>query len=209
MGSKNFKFSTQHRRPATDAKKRQNNEEGTNPVPDPILGSEVMPWSLSTNRRDEPSDRDAALSQLWDATRPVEPDDAAWDAIWARVRERIDPPTDAPLKLPARPWRRTAVAVFLVAQAAALLAAVVIWNGHRHTTQTPVAKAAPVARGTIDIVPGQIVMIHAEGTQVRAEMVAIEEDSSVGLVRFGEFEDFYVMFNEMEGRRGTQLAQND
>jgi hypothetical protein len=181
-----------------------------------------MPWPFSTNHCDEgpmpgrsQAERDAALTRIWDATRPLEPSDAAWDNVWARVRDHIDQPEGATLKLPARNRRRTAVTVFVLAQAAALLAAVVTWGVQRDPAQTSVVKTIPtpepalVSWGSVDIVPGQIVMIHADGDRVRAETVSMDEVVSAGIGGFGEFEDFYVMFNRVEAGLEIQLAQVD
>jgi len=77
------------------------------------------------------AERNARLDQIWEATRPPELSAAAWDRLWADVSESLDRSrvTVAPAPAPAlvlapavaRPWRRSAVAVFALAQAAAIL----------------------------------------------------------------------------------------
>jgi hypothetical protein len=153
--------------------------------------------------------RDAALTRVWEATRPAEPSDLAWDAVWARVSERLRRPAApaavAPSHAPllAHPWYRRASVAFNVAQAAAILAAVVLWAAH-HRPAEPLAPIGPVAlvsRGTVDIVPGQIVLIRPEGTTLRADEVPLDDSIDV--------EAFYVMFNRVEAGLDTQLARND
>jgi len=73
------------------------------------------------------AERNARLDQIWEATRPPELSAAAWDRLWANVSESLDPSRvtipSAPALAPvgSRPWRRSAVAVFALAQAAAIL----------------------------------------------------------------------------------------
>src|SRR5690242_15554699 len=75
------------------------------------------------------AERAAALDRLWDATRPAEPADETWDALWANVTATLDrlAPAVVPGTIRLRSWRRPAVALVLLAQAAAVLAAVTFW----------------------------------------------------------------------------------
>jgi hypothetical protein len=54
----------------------------------------------------------ARLDRLWEATRPVEPPPAVWEAVWAKISAAADaaPASAAPWRLmaPARPWHRVA-----------------------------------------------------------------------------------------------------
>jgi len=65
------------------------------------------------------------FDRLWEATRPEEPTPETWATVWAQVTQTLDTapilrfrPSDAPRP---HPWRRRAVAMFGIAQAAALL----------------------------------------------------------------------------------------
>lgn len=73
------------------------------------------------------AERNVRLDQVWAATRAPELSAAAWDRIWANVSASLDQPQVtapapfAPVILPRPLWRRSAVAVFVLAQAAAIL----------------------------------------------------------------------------------------
>src|SRR4051794_34802336 len=70
----------------------------------------------------------ARLDRLWEATRPPEPAAGNWEMTWAGVSRGLDrasTPDFAPLHpTPSRPWRRSALVAFGLAQAAAVLIAV-------------------------------------------------------------------------------------
>lgn len=88
----------------------------------------------------------AALSRIWEATRPAEPSDDVWEDLWARVSERLDQPEPAAIPIRRRSWGRTSTAVFVVGQAAAVLAAFVLLLG-RHPADTDAP--GPIAQATL------------------------------------------------------------
>src|SRR5437764_11602745 len=62
--------------------------------------------------------RDAALTRLWEATRPVEPSAAVWGAFWARLGARtaaaVEPePVPVPDVVPMPAWPRGRLGVRL------------------------------------------------------------------------------------------------
>ncbi len=73
-------------------------------------------------------ERDAALTRLWESTRPLEPSAETWNTIWAGVCDRLDA---QPVTIPLRPRQRHTAIAFITAQAAAVLAAFVLWAAHR------------------------------------------------------------------------------
>lgn len=78
-----------------------------------------------------PNSSDDALDRLWDATRPVEPTNAAWEAVWSLLADRLDPLVSAePIRseevMSIQPRTRMGARLFLVAQAAAVLGALVL-----------------------------------------------------------------------------------
>lgn len=117
------------------------------------------------------SARDAAVSRLWDATRPAEPIGATWDALWARVSVGLDRPAGAPEpavfadEAPAPRWRRFAVRGLVAAQAAALLAAAGLGLTYRAPTPGPLARVA-VVKSRVEIDFGEDVLIREDGTKV-------------------------------------------
>lgn len=113
------------------------------------------------------------LDRIWEATRPAELSDAAWDRIWSNVSETLDRPRPAsPLRLTgsgARPWHRSAVAVFVLAEAAAILLGFATLlqttTGQRTSPrpEAPVLAEVPV----VQTEEGQIVLIHLDDHSVR------------------------------------------
>jgi hypothetical protein len=115
--------------------------------------------------------RDRRLDRLWDATRPLEPSALAWDVAWNRLSGALDRPT-APEILPfaATAWRRAAVAVLGLAQAAALLFILVYHSQPMQKAQVqeiariaPVEVAPPVPSAPIEIEAGQLAVIRGDG----------------------------------------------
>jgi hypothetical protein len=145
------------------------------------------------------ADRDA-LARLWDAARPVEPTDAAWDALWARVTDRLDQqqPAEAPTVLAFSPWRRISGRVLIAAQAAAILMAAFLAARHRPVTEshapTPLAQIAMVHEW--DFPPGIIPMIRQDDKGVRFVAFAQDERSNA-LV--GPLDGNFAMYDYMEG----------
>ena len=75
-----------------------------------------------------PNSSDNSLDRLWDATRPVEPTAAAWNAVWSLLADRLDPVVSAePVRseevIAIKPRIRMGAGLFFAAQAAAVLAA--------------------------------------------------------------------------------------
>ncbi len=107
------------------------------------------------------AERDAKLERLWEATRPPVPPPAAWDALWANVSAAREPfavptPTAAhPAALPRR-WRRAALTLAAVAQAAVVLVAMLVLSrpAPQHQSLSVVATAPPPAMLQIVIDPG-------------------------------------------------------
>jgi hypothetical protein len=132
------------------------------------------------------TEADARLTRLWDETRPVEPSESAWGALWAEVRDRLDrtpaelevvsgrgltfqnEPVAAVPFLPPWRWRRLGVAVFSAAQAAAILVAVSLLVSRSPTE----ARAERV----VEIDPGQFIKISIDDRVVRA--VALNNDAN-------------------------------
>lgn len=161
------------------------------------------------------AEQDAALGRLWEATRPVEPTGAAWDALWARVSDRLDAAEAAPavVAFPARPRGRAAVHLFIVAQAAALLAAVTLALAHRPGSDGPRPDAAltasagaeaglpepgdgrdvrvVIARDTIVIDPGEIVVIREDEQGLHPVELVLDDRSNT-------LDGYYALYNAFE-----------
>ena len=117
--------------------------------------------------------RDLRLTQLWEATRPQEPTPEAWATVWADLtRTLATPPAPAVPLAPIRPWQRWAPATFGIAQAAAFLAGAV-WLGSQ-PSQTPMA----IAKVEIPASDGALVMIQADGTDLKVVSLVADEGSS-------------------------------
>ena len=155
------------------------------------------------------SERDAALTSLWEATRPTEPGETAWEPVWTCVSEHLDR-AEAPepvivTTLSASPWRHRAMSASLVAQAAAILGALVLWGAHRRPTEAPALSSnltapahAPRVDVDIDIEPGEVVMIHLEGNTVQAVPMSHEDQ------RPDTLDENLVLFNDAEAMAGMQ-----
>jgi hypothetical protein len=161
------------------------------------------------------AERDARLDRLWDATRPPELSEAAWDRIWAGASEALNRPAapvlvavsaDVPPGLaPASPprWRRVATIAFCVAQAAAILVGFVLaWprgsadpdGAARLALATPVA--APQSE-PIDIPQGPSVLIKLDGPVIEMQTIAQNENSNA-------VDPFTRFYNEVEGSASLQ-----
>jgi len=68
------------------------------------------------------NERSKQFDQLWDATRPLDPSPADWKTVWANVT-RMSEPATVKFSTPQRVWRRRAMVVMALAQAAVLLIA--------------------------------------------------------------------------------------
>ena len=130
--------------------------------------------------------RDAALTRLWESTRPLEPSAETWNTIWNGVRDRLDA---QPETIPLRPRQRYTAIAFITAQAAAVLAAFVLWAAHRPAVDAPAShELAQAPRVEIDW--GEPVVIHLEGHDLRTS--ALPRDEPLTGV------DAFVCFNDVE-----------
>ena len=130
----------------------------------------------------------ARLDRLWEATRPAEPSGGNWESTWAGVSRAIDrasTPDPAPLRLvPSRPWRRSTLAAFGLAQAAAILVAVGVFS-------RPGGPEAPAELVRVDIPYGRPVLIRCDLPKL--EVVELPDDENLGGV-----DSNYAMFNDIE-----------
>jgi hypothetical protein len=139
------------------------------------------------------------LDRLWQATRPVEPSDAAWETLWSGVCDRLDQPAAVEagvgiedeagrdlIALPvaaSRSWRRRLTAVFGLAQAAALL----VCFGLLLARPPQEVRGA----GVVDIEPGEVVFIDGNGQVHRT--AATDADAGPS-----DVDDNFAMFNALE-----------
>jgi len=115
------------------------------------------------------AERDARLSQLWEATRPQEPPPEAWATVWADLTHTLaTPPAPVVPLAPIRPWQCWVG----IAQAAAFLAGAV-WLGSQ-TSPTVVA----IAKVEIPASDGGLVMIRTDGTDLKVVSLVTDEGSS-------------------------------
>lgn len=130
----------------------------------------------------------ARLDRLWEATRPPEPAGANWERTWAGVSRALDrASTPEPAALGSaspRPWRRSTLVAFGLAQAAAILiAAGSLW---RH--EGPPVRAELVE---VEIPYGRPVLIQYD--LPRVVVVELPADENLGGV-----DSNYDMFNDIE-----------
>lgn len=141
---------------------------------------------------------DARFERLWEATRPEEPPESSWAAVWAHVSQAIDSdatasPSIAPnpslllFRPPAaaRPWQRWGALGFGIAQAAGLLLAACLGSGPAAGTAT--ATTVPA----IEIDDGALVMIESGREGIKIVRHAADEGSSAvdaNYVMLGFFE---------------------
>jgi hypothetical protein len=134
--------------------------------------------------------RDAALTRLWEATRPAEPPAAAWDKVWARLVARpapaVEPETVSKpdvVPIPAGFRRRLGVRLFVAAQAASIVAALALG-----LTYHPPAAAAP---RVVEISPNEVVLLRDDGRGVHPVEVASLDDRS-------NVDGYFTMLNDVE-----------
>jgi hypothetical protein len=142
----------------------------------------------------------ARLDRLWEATRPAEPDGGSWEMTWAGVSRALDrdsAPDHAPLRLdPPRPWRRSTLVAFGLAQAAAILIAVGFLTSH---DEAP----APAELVNVEIPYGQPVLIRCDLPTF--EVIELPDDENLGVV-----DSNFDMLNDMEGMAyGDVMALGD
>jgi hypothetical protein len=162
------------------------------------------------------AERNARLDQIWDATRAPELSAAAWDRIWANVSKSLDQPVvtvpapSAPV-LP-RPWRRSTVAVFALAQAAAILAGLGLAWHQAPSSPPPRPQAPSMAIATAPVVPdpdlvaaGEISVFNlpATGTSV----ISLDDKTLRNLAlneNPNEVDPLFNGFNDLESQAGLQ-----
>ncbi len=142
----------------------------------------------------------ARLDRLWEATRPAEPSGGNWESTWAGVSRAIDrasTPDPAPLRPgQPRPWRRSTLVAFGLAQAAAILIVVGVLSRHDGSR----ARAEVVK---VDIPYGRPVLIRCD--LPRAVVVELPDDENLGGV-----DSNYAMFNDIEAMAdGDAMAFGD
>jgi hypothetical protein len=143
------------------------------------------------------AERDAALTRAWDATRPNEPNEAAWDGLWASVSDGLDRRASAPIPRSPRVFRLRqswAAAVVVAAQAAAVLLAVGTWDARHGNPGGPEGPTHLMAQAEapVDIDSGEFVVIRAEGRGVRPVEIAYD-------ARPNALDDLYAAYNRVEG----------
>ena len=163
---------------------------------------------MGTMRGDEET-RDAAarLDALWDATRPVEPTEQAWDRVWASVAADLDRPEGMIIAGPRSGFGRrplavaaTAAAVLLAQAAAVLLAFGLSWPGADGGTET--AGMNPVAVAEVRIEEGQLVLIRSNVDAVQA----IDLTAHLGA---GGVDAWYVAYNLLESMTNPVVAMSE
>lgn len=130
----------------------------------------------------------ARLDRLWEATRPPEPAGGNWERTWAGVSRALDRASTldlAPMRPGGpRPWRRSTLLAFGLAQAAVILIAVGVFSPH----DGPRVRAELVK---VDIPYGRPVLIRCDLSRV--VVVELPDDENLGGV-----DSNYAMFNDIE-----------
>jgi hypothetical protein len=137
------------------------------------------------------SRRAAHLDQIWEATRPAEPSEATLDVLWASASAALDARTvPATLRLEGlthgrRSWVKPA---FMVAQAAAMLAAAVFLfqqGGHERVQIAIVEPAKP-----------QFKLIKVETAKVVMPLDVLVEVGETAVVKIGDDNSHQVVFQK-------------
>lgn len=139
------------------------------------------------------AERATGLTLAWDATRPEEPSAATWDDMWETISDHLDRPVApvhhpeaVPSTLSLAPATRSRVGVrlFVLAQAAAILAALTLglaWRPGSSPVLTDSMLASDglvrtvAARAEVVIESGEVVIICDDGQGVRPVGVALDE----------------------------------
>jgi hypothetical protein len=136
------------------------------------------------------AERARALDRLWEATRPPEPVEGAWDTLWAKVTEAADAPLAretirlAPARRPRRYW---AVAAGLVGVAAALTIAVL---GPSHLGPS----TASAEEFHFEAEAGNVLIVRIDdGKEVRVDQRAQSPISETDTILWD-----YALYNEIE-----------
>jgi len=160
------------------------------------------------------AERNARLDEIWDATRPPELSAAAWDRLWANVSESLDRPqgasSPAPVTVPGspmgRPWHRSAMAAFALAQAAAILACFGLAWHHAPTRgpSRPVSVASTPGAGS----PVPVVDLPAfEVSQDQFALISLDHGSIRNLERVESpngIDPLFYGFNAIEAQAELQ-----
>jgi hypothetical protein len=143
------------------------------------------------------AERGRALDRLWDATRPAEPSDETWDAVWSDVNAKLD--GTAVVRAP-RPgyWRRRAVTMALVAQAAAVVAAVTLWANRRPAEEPAETGAGSQLAQSRDVTPTPGPML----TTVAFEI----EPGETGVIR-EDVKGFHLVELAQDERSGSRVRR--
>jgi hypothetical protein len=162
--------------------------------------------------------RDAEFEYLWNATRSEEPSGQVWDTVWSHIASSLDSTTSAgtkeyrantPLNGPAslvetpirsfsrssrsRSWKRSAIAVIGLAQAAGVVLAVgITWRMSTKSSIPPV----------VEIDAGQSVVIRVD--DAAAEIVVLAPDGMSSSV-----DDWYLVFNQIEAIANPVVAMKE
>ena len=137
----------------------------------------------------------AAVTRLWEATRPIEPSPAAWDDVWAGVTARLDAQPQDVISFTSnsrRPFRGPAVRA---AQAAAVVAALVLgWVQFGRPTpgdrEAPTVAAHSPVHGEVEIATGEVVMLRDDGHGLQPVVLASDDRPGV--------DPNFQMFNDLE-----------
>lgn len=147
------------------------------------------------------AERDARLGRLWDATRPDEPSAEEWDGAWGRIAVALERGKPAlPLKRSGNA-RRAWWIVVGVAQAAALLLAVLYFQGNprdaaprvvQHPEPAVVPPQRPVAEEQeADLDAGGLFVIRESKGHVEVVNLALNGG-------FGQVDPAYEALNSLE-----------
>jgi hypothetical protein len=176
----------------------------------------------------------AALDRLWEASRPSEPSDEVWDAVWRRVVSSLDmsvPPgleslerasaslNDQSAAVPSRrsagslaPSRRRGRNWVLVgwiglAQAAAVLLAVgLAWHASNPSKWTQLAQTgdSSAAMPTVDVEEGRLVVIVIPAAGEKPTVV----DRTPERMYLG-VDDWYLVYNAVEALANPVVAMKE
>jgi len=122
------------------------------------------------------ADRNAQLDRIWEATRPAELSDAAWDRIWAKASAALDRPAAParPAPVVLRPWRRRAMTAFVLAEAAAILLGFAVLLRTTTAGRRPLpggaavaARAVPVTPDQVEVAPGEVPLYSIDKGTIR------------------------------------------
>jgi len=169
--------------------------------------------------------RNDALDQLWHATAPAEPTQATWDAMWGTLTSALDresgthfsplagsSSTTASCGSPAlsSPWRRSALGVFFVAQAAALLLGLGLALQATRSVQHQTVASASTTTTTTTASPAPSLLANRpappaasfhEIAQLQTTVISLDNDTSRHLELnelANEVDGFYAMHGAME-----------